>query len=241
MRLDVRIASLYPYSRSKSAAMVAAGYVWVNGKRITKAAEPVTEHDLITIEENPLEKYVSRGGLKLEKALEVFRVPVEHATVLDVGASTGGFTDCLLKHGAKQVIALDVGSEQLHPTLRDHPRVTVMEQTDARTLKKETLPPLDLITMDVSFISQSLLYPALSALLPLGGQMISLIKPQFEMERKGDVSKGGIVKNCKKINVCIHSLEEKAKAHHLHMVSWIPSPIEGGDGNKEFLADIRRI
>ncbi len=241
MRLDIRIAADFPdISRSRAVRLIQEGCIQVNGKTVTRPAAAVEEGDKIALIPSPLTRYVSRGGLKLEEALRVFNIDPTGMTVLDVGASTGGFTDCLLQHGAKKVIALDVGKDQLHPTLQNDGRVVMLEQTDLRAFDPTPYLPLFLITMDVSFISQRLLYPALAAILSQGGHLISLIKPQFEMTSRKDLGKGGIVKDEKKIFSCIETIKAAAKEAGLCMQNIIPSPITGGDGNREFLAIFRR-
>ena len=241
MRLDVRVAADFQsVSRSRAAALINEGCVTVNGKTVTRPAFSVEKEDTVALLDSPLCTYVSRGGLKLHEALRVFAIDPRGCIALDVGASTGGFTDCLLKHGAAAVISLDVGKDQLHPALRSDDRVTVLEQTDLRDFDPTLYPAIDLITVDVSFISQRLLYPRLAAILPKNGDLITLIKPQFEMDSRRDLGKGGIVKDQKKIDRAIERLIPFADAAGLRLVRIIPSPITGGDGNREFLAHFRR-
>jgi len=220
-------------SRSLAARMIREGYVSVNGTVCTKPSRAVAPDDVLAICENPLTRYVSRGGLKLEAALREFQVNPAGWICADLGASTGGFTHCLLQHGAKRVYAVENGTAQLHPSLLTEERVISMEQTDGRTV---VLPePMDLVVMDVSFISQSLFYPAVSRLLSPKGRLISLIKPQFEVGR-GLVGSSGVVKNEKLRLECIRRLEPESLRNGLKMIQTIRSPIEGGDGNMEYLA-----
>ena len=157
-------------------------------------------------------------------------------TCVDIGASTGGFTDCLLQHGAKKVYAVDSGTDQLHPTVAGNPRVVKMEKTNARTLTWETLGErCDLAVMDVSFISQTLLYPAVKSVLKENGRFISLIKPQFETNAKA-LGRGGILRDPKERKRSVDGVLKEAEKQGLRLISLIPSPITGGDGNTEYLA-----
>jgi 23S rRNA (cytidine1920-2'-O)/16S rRNA (cytidine1409-2'-O)-methyltransferase len=181
-------------------------------------------------------KYVSRGGLKLEKALREFGVEVEDFICLDVGASTGGFTDCLLQHGAKRVTAVDAGTNQLVWKLRNDERVEARENVNARYLKpKDFAEKFDLIVMDVSFISVTKIFPALAGLLKEQAKMIVLIKPQFEVAR-GEVGKGGIVREPEKHERVIGEVNAAAAENGFENLGLTESPILGADGNKEFLA-----
>ena len=188
--------------------------------------------------ENP-SKYVSRGGIKLEAAIFSFQPEIQNKVALDLGASTGGFTDCLLQNGASRVYAVDVGHGQLDPVLLKNPKVCSLEGTNARTLTPEMTGELcDLAVSDLSFISQALIYPAVRANVKTGGIFISLIKPQFEAGKE-HIGKGGIVRD-RKIHVkVIENLFLAAEAEELYPEALIPSPIEGGDGNREYLALFR--
>ncbi len=228
----------YCRSRSLGAKLVRAGYVFVNGTEQTKPSFPVEEGDLVEIRENPLTRYVSRGGLKLEAALKAFDISPRSQICIDIGASTGGFTDCLLQHGAKKVYAVDSGTGQLHPSLRSNDCVVSLENTNARFLDESMVPVSPLVVMDVSFISQSLLYPAVAKVLAPGGAFISLIKPQFEVGRE-NIGSGGIVKNEKARAECIEKLRALALKYGLVMEKVMESPITGGDGNTEYLAVFR--
>ncbi|HQU83060.1 MAG TPA: TlyA family RNA methyltransferase, partial [Pyrinomonadaceae bacterium] len=186
-------------SRTKAQAMVMSGVVLVNEKRVEKPSESFTNEAEIRIKGKSDEiKFVGRGGLKLEKALDEFQICPNEYICLDVGASTGGFTDCLLQNGAKKVVTIDVGTNQLVWKLRNDPRVEARENVNARYLKPEDFSErFDLIVMDVSFISVTKIIPALTDLLNKNGKIIILIKPQFEVG-KGEVGKGGIVKDAEK-------------------------------------------
>lgn len=224
-------------SRAKAQALIMAGVVLVNEKRIEKSSHEFMPTDIIRIKGKADEiKYAGRGGLKLEKALQEFHIETEEYVCLDVGASTGGFTDCLLQHGARKVFAVDVGTNQLVWKLRNDTRVEVRENVNARYLKPEDFSDkFDLIVMDVSFISATKILPALKNLLFESGKIVVLIKPQFEVG-KGEVGKGGIVKDTEKHTQVIEKIKEFADSIGLINKGLIESPILGADGNKEFLA-----
>lgn len=223
-------------SRSKAQALVMAGVVLVNEMRVEKPSESFPAESNIRIKgDSPESRYVSRGGLKLEAALREFNIDPTGYECLDVGASTGGFTDCLLQHGAAHVVAVDAGTNQLAWRLRDDPRVEVREKTNARNLKPgDFAAPFDLIVMDVSFISVTKIIPALPALLKDGGGVIILIKPQFEVG-KGEVGKGGIVREPEKHERVVNEVNVCAEIYGLVPSGVIDSPITGAEGNKEFL------
>jgi 23S rRNA (cytidine1920-2'-O)/16S rRNA (cytidine1409-2'-O)-methyltransferase len=225
-------------SRTKAQALVMAGLVLVNEQRVAKPSDLVSCDGLIRIKhgDDPVSRYVGRGGLKLEAALRNFEVPVEGLTCLDVGASTGGFTDCLLQHGARKVVAVDVGHNQIDWRLRQDPRVEVRESVNARHLSPEDFSEkFDLISIDVSFISVTKILPALVSLLAPGGRVIVLIKPQFEVGR-GEVGKGGIVREPEKHARVIDEVNAAAAQLGLTKAKVIESPIRGAEGNVEFLA-----
>ena len=224
-------------SRTKAQAMIMAGVVLVNEQRVDKASETYSEDVVIRIKgDSPESRYVSRGGLKLEKALDEFGMDVTGLTCLDVGSSTGGFTDCLLQHGAKHVFAIDSGTNQLVWKLRNDPRVEVRENTNARELKTTDFPSaFDLIVMDVSFISVTKIFPALLDLLAPDGKIVTLIKPQFEVGR-GEVGKGGIVREPEKHQRVVNEINEFAGELGLTCLGVTESPILGAEGNKEFLS-----
>lgn len=228
-------------SRQKAQALVMAGVVLVDEKRVEKPSEQFTREAKIRIKGQTDEtKYVGRGGLKLEKALDEFGVDPTGMTCLDVGASTGGFTDCLLQRGARKVFAIDVGTNQLAWKLRSDERVVAREQVNARSLKSEDFDTaFDLIVMDVSFISVTKILPALKGLLAEGGKIVVLIKPQFEVGR-GEVGKGGIVREPEKHREVIDSITVFARSIGLIDNGITESPILGADGNKEFLAIFKK-
>ena len=226
-------------SRSKAKEYIDSGKVFLNGAPVKKAGLEVTGTEDIRVMD--ADKFVSRAGRKLEAALEIFGIDVTDLSALDLGASTGGFTDCLLQRGAKRVIALDVGRDQLDTRLREDGRVFVMENTNARDIFPEDLPFLpDIITTDLSFISQTLVYPAVARVLEKG-YFISLVKPQFEAGRE-NIGKGGIVKDKdgKIKKAVLEKIEKAASENGLLLLKTAPSPIAGGDGNTEYLALFER-
>ena len=185
-------------------------------------------------------KFVSRGGLKLEGALDHFQLDVRGLDALDVGASTGGFTDCLLQRGAGRVIAIDVGYGQLHPKIRGDPRVTVRERVNARALSRAEVPfDVELVVVDVSFISLKLVLPAALGFLKPGGALVALVKPQFEVGR-GEVGKGGVVRDEEKRHAAIEGIAHFARETGLEVVGWIDAPIAGPKGNLEGLLYARK-
>ena len=224
-------------SRTKAQALVMSGVVLVNERRVEKPSESFPFDAKIRLKGKSDEiRYVGRGGLKLEKALLEFHIQPNEYVCLDVGASTGGFTDCLLQNGAKKVFAIDVGTNQLVWKLRNDKRVEVRENVNARYLKAEDFAEkFDLIVMDVSFISVTKILPALKNLLTENGKIIVLIKPQFEVG-KGEVGKGGIVKDEAKHAEVVEKVNKFAEEIGLIVEGFIDSPILGADGNKEFLA-----
>jgi len=224
-------------SLSKAQAFVMAGVILVDEKRVEKPSENFLLTAKIRIKGNLLKKkYVGRGGLKLEKALLEFQICVSEYVCLDVGSSTGGFTDCLLQNGATKVWAVDVGHNQIDWKLRTDPRVEVREGVNARYLQPSDFPvKFDLVVMDVSFISVKLVLPAIVPLLKDDGRMITLIKPQFEVGR-GQVGSGGIVRDEEQHRRVVAEVNALAESIGLHLVNVIDSPILGAEGNKEFLA-----
>jgi 23S rRNA (cytidine1920-2'-O)/16S rRNA (cytidine1409-2'-O)-methyltransferase len=224
-------------SRTKAQAVIMAGSVLVDEKRVEKPSEAYPADANIRIKGGgPETRYVSRGGLKLEAALTHFDIRPEGFTCIDIGSSTGGFTDCLLQHGAKHVVAVDAGTNQMVWSLRKDSRVTVKEKTNARELRPEDFEErFDLAVVDVSFISVTKLLPAILSLLAAGGRIITLIKPQFEVG-KGEVGKGGIVREPEKHERVVTEVNKFAEEIGLRVEGVIESPILGAEGNKEFLA-----
>ncbi len=230
-------------SRTQSQKMILAGQVqakvsgqWaIQGKPSIKFDDDV----LLDVTLGDEQKYASRAGLKLEGALDHIDLSVQGGLALDVGQSTGGFTDCLLRRGASHIVGVDVGRDQLVDHLRSDERITCIEKTNARELSSKTLKAasgfsqFDVIVMDVSFISQSLILPQLPALLKPGGTLVSLVKPQFEVGSEG-ISKGGIVKDVSLYAVVEKRLCEQASLLGFSVENYFNSPIEGGDGNREF-------
>ena len=236
MRLDVYLTDNNIFeSRKKATDNIKEGYVSVDGKIITKPAFDVDGTEKIEIVGNFC-PYVGRGGFKLEGALNSFGVDVKDFVCVDVGSSTGGFTDCLLQRGASKVYAIDSGKDQLHQKLREDDRVVCMEGFNARQLTLDDIgEEVDLAVMDVSFISQTLLYQGVSSVLKNGGLFISLIKPQFEAG-KSNIGKNGIVKDEKIHRAVCEDIKANALIYGLECIKIVDSPIRGGDGNKEFLA-----
>lgn len=224
-------------SRARAQAAIAAGRVTADGSVVRKASEEISSTAVIAAE--PEHPYVSRGGLKLAAALEHFSLNVAGRICLDVGASTGGFTEVLLARGAQLIYAVDVGRDQLHPRLRAYERILSLEQTDIRKLDPARLPaPADFGAVDVSFISLKLILPYLSRLLTSRAAMIALIKPQFEAERRN--IKKGIVRDA-----AVHAAICDDIAAFITKLGWqpgrpMPSPILGGDGNREFFIEASR-
>ena len=240
MRLDKYLAEQgFADSRTRAAGMIEAGLVKVNGSLQKKASFDVPEGaDVEIIGE--LIPYVSRGGLKLKGALDRFGLTPCGMVCADIGASTGGFTDCLLQEGAVKVYAIDSGRDQLHEKLRGDARVVSMESFNARHLTPAHLgEPVDLAVTDVSFISQTLLHEAIASILREGGLFVSLIKPQFEVGRE-NLGKGGIVKNPKVRREAARRVMASALSAGLSPIAITESPISGGDGNIEYLAYFRK-
>jgi 23S rRNA (cytidine1920-2'-O)/16S rRNA (cytidine1409-2'-O)-methyltransferase len=266
MRADQLLVQLKLAStRSQAQRLIADGVQWLRGaewKTVTKNGDDIPLDAQIKLLDDSEARYVSRGGLKLEAALKQVGLNVTGLACLDVGQSTGGFTDCLLKHGVASVVGVDVGSAQLHPSLRQDPRVLCIEKVNARSLSADDLieayemstseggqfeiddedeegaplafaPAFDLIVADLSFISQTLVLPAVVPLLKSGGTLLTLVKPQFELQ-PGQVGKGGIVKDASHYPFIEQRLREACTELGLTVSAWFDSPIEGGDGNREF-------
>lgn len=230
-------------SRSQAQRLIAAGVRWrgpTGWQVVTKNGEDLPAQAEIALVDTAEARYVSRGGLKLEGALAASGIDPSGRVCLDAGQSTGGFTDCLLRRGAARVVGVDVGHGQLHPSLRGDPRVTCLERVNVRDLAASELPvsPFDLIVADLSFISLTLVLPALTALLAPKGDLLLLVKPQFELQ-PGQVGKGGIVRDAALYAQVQARLHEACVALKLRVTGWHDSPITGGDGNREFFLHAR--
>lgn len=224
-------------SRTRAQSLIMARRVLVNEQFVDKPGATVHDDDALRVSE-PEHPWVGRGGIKLAHALEKFGIGVSGTTCVDIGASTGGFTDVLLKHGAKKVYAVDVGYGQLDASLRNDPRVVVREKVNARFLQASDFDePIDFVCVDVSFISLKLILPAVTRF--LRGHLVALIKPQFEVG-KGEVGKGGIVRDIAKRDSAVQSVTEFARESGFEVRGVIESPVRGAEGNVEFLMWGRR-
>jgi 23S rRNA (cytidine1920-2'-O)/16S rRNA (cytidine1409-2'-O)-methyltransferase len=286
MRIDqLLVARGLASTRSQAQRLIADGVQWQKvglageeWRTVVKNGDEVPEDAPIQLLDDSEARYVSRGGLKLEAALKQVGLSVTGLACLDVGQSTGGFTDCLLQHGAASVVGVDVGSAQLHPSLREDPRVLCIEKVNARALvasdliaayafstgadgqfsaenegddeddvgdedevvsASEFAPEFDLIVADLSFISQTLVLPAVVPFLKAGGTLLTLVKPQFELQ-PGQVGKGGIVKDDAMYPLVEQRLRDACAALDLTVTHWFDSPIDGGDGNREFFISARK-
>ena len=230
-------------SRTKAQALVMAGVVLVNEQQVQKPSDqfPINAPIRVKHADDPASRYVGRGGLKLQAALREFQIDVRGAVCLDVGASTGGFTDCLLQNDAQKVFAIDVGHNQIDWRLRTDPRVEVREGVNARYLQPKDFHVLfDLAVIDVSFISATKVLPAIVPLVRDGGSIVTLIKPQFEVGR-GEVGGGGIVRDAAKRAEAVETVNKTATELGLNIDGVIESPIQGAEGNVEFLAWYRLV
>ena len=239
-RIDVLLyeKGLAP-SREKARTLIMAGCVYADNQKFDKPGDTVREDAVLEVRGNTL-RYVSRGGLKLEKAMQLFPIKLENTVCMDIGASTGGFTDCMLQNGASKVYSVDVGYGQLAWQLRTDPRVVNLERTNARYLTREQIPEgIDFFSVDVSFISLKIILPAVRPLLKDGGKAVCLIKPQFEAGRE-KVGKKGVVRD-KAVHeevierIITFALENGFSVHHLEY-----SPIKGPEGNIEYLVHIEK-
>lgn len=240
-RLDIILTekNIFP-SREKAKASIMAGLIYVDGQRVDKPGTPVDESSEITVKED-LCPYVSRGGLKLEKALELFDFTLDGAVAVDIGASTGGFTDCMLQKGAQKVFAIDVGYGQLDWKLRNDPRVVNMEKVNIRYLDTDTVDKdIDFISIDVSFISLKLVFPVAAQLLSETGSLVCLVKPQFEAGRN-QVGKKGIVRDPAVHEEVLHNVAGYAADNGLYCHGLTYSPVTGTKGNIEYLMFLRKI
>jgi 23S rRNA (cytidine1920-2'-O)/16S rRNA (cytidine1409-2'-O)-methyltransferase len=252
MRIDqLLVQRQLASTRSQAQRLIAGGVEWLQGeawKRVGKNGDEVPEEAQVRLLDDSEARYVSRGGLKLEAALKHAALSVTAWTCLDVGQSTGGFTDCLLQAGATRVVGIDVGQAQLHPALREDARVLCIEKVNARdaAVIAESLQGdavletgFDLLVGDLSFISLTLVLPAVVPLLKKSGHLLMLVKPQFELQ-PGQVGKGGIVRDAAMFPLVEQRLRASCKNLGLQVRDWFDSPIEGGDGNREFFIDAVR-
>lgn len=238
-RLDVLLVSKGFFdSREKAKRAIMAGLVFIGQERYDKAGTMVPEDADIHVKGDTC-PYVSRGGLKLEKSIKTWDLDLEGAVCMDIGSSTGGFTDCMLQNGASRVYALDVGTNQLAYSLRVDPRVVVMEKTNIRDLDTDSFEKLDFISIDVSFISLNLVLPVASRLLKEGGQMVALVKPQFEAGRE-KVGKGGIVRDKSVHREVVENVVKYAENADLRPCGLSYSPITGAKGNIEYLLYMKK-
>ncbi|MBA2780190.1 TlyA family RNA methyltransferase [Billgrantia kenyensis] len=246
-RLDqLLVAQGLARSRTRAQRLIRHGRVSLaeSGRVLGKPGEKLPDDVRLTITEDPEERYVSRAGLKLEALIEALDLDLQAKLVLDVGQSTGGFTDCSLAHGARHVVGVEVGHDQLDPELRSDPRVTCLEGINARAMSDVTrlhealaaqgATAPDVVVMDVSFISQTLVLPEIAMLLRPGGELLSLVKPQFEVG-PGGVNARGIVKDSARYAEVEAALHGCCARLGLDILHWRESPITGGDGNREFL------
>lgn len=252
LRLDVCLVEKgLAQSRTHAQELIEAGQVVLRvgstKKILKKASQTVSSDDPIQVEAGPANRFVSRGGLKLEGALEHLKLSVENLNCLDVGISTGGFTDCLLQKGAAFVLGVDVGHGQVNPVLLKNSKLKVIEGINARSLKNETsvvaLKPktnFDLIVMDVSFISISLIIPQLTDFLKTEGHLLSLVKPQFEVGVDG-LAKGGIVKEASLYKDVEEKVKRICREEGFQVLDYFSSPIQGKDGNNEFFVFAKKI
>ena len=239
IRLDQALVQrgLFP-SRHQAQTAIMAGEVRINGRLAAKPSDSVQEQHEISVATRS--RYVGRGGIKLEGAIEHFGIVCEGKTALDIGASTGGFTDCLLQKGARKVFAVDVGHGQLAWKIRDDSRVITMEKTNARRLSKAEIPePIGICVIDVSFISLTLILPSAFQLLTSDGVILALIKPQFELPRE-EVSRGGIVRSTELHEKAQQKIVAFAQTIGARVAGLVPSSIVGADGNQEFFICLRK-
>ncbi len=237
MRIDVYLTLAgYVSSRKKAQDLIDAGAVTVDGVSVKKSSVTINEAVEHQVKIEQVFKYVSRGGMKLEAALDAFSINVNRKKAVDIGASTGGFTDCLLQRGVAKVYCIDSGIGQLHESLKNDKRVVSIEHFNARQLTPDITEGLcDIAVEDVSFISQTLIIPSISTLLDEGGIFVSLIKPQFEAGRSA-LGKNGIVTNSSYRFLAVKRVINCAVENGFDCIGLIKSPIEGGDGNKEYIA-----
>ena len=235
-RLDKEIVvrGLAP-TRTKAQELIKNGCVVCNNNVVTKVSLEVSSDDIITITDNQTLKYVSRAGLKLDKAINVFNIDILNKNVMDIGSSTGGFTDCALQNGANSVIAIDVGTNLMHPSLRTNPKITLLEQTNIKTLDSSYFKNIDIITIDVSFISLSKIFEKIFSE-QIKVDIIALIKPQFECGKQvASKFKGVITSNQAHMDV-LNNVINMASSFGFNLINLDYSPIKGGDGNIEYIS-----
>ncbi|MCS3805464.1 23S rRNA (cytidine1920-2'-O)/16S rRNA (cytidine1409-2'-O)-methyltransferase [Chromobacterium alkanivorans] len=245
-RVDVLLVELgLAASRTAAQNLIAAGRVSCDGAPVSKPSQKCAPGCRFDIAADPSDRFVSRGGLKMLGALESSGLDPRDALALDVGQSTGGFSDCLLQQGARRVVGVDVGHDQLHPRLRTDPRVRYFEGVNARALDHAALLaandglPFDLMVCDVSFISLTLVLPSALPLIRPGGHLLSLVKPQFEVGREG-LARGGIVRDESLYPRVRDKISEAVREQGFELLKWFDSPITGGDGNREFFIYARK-
>ena len=239
-RLDLALFEQgYAESREKAKALIMSGIVYVNDQKEIKAGRDIKTDDVIEVRGSTL-KYVSRGGLKLEKAMQSFPIDLNEKLCMDIGASTGGFTDCMLQNGASKVYSIDVGYGQLAWKLRSDDRVVNLERTNFRYVTKEVIPEdIDFASVDVSFISLKLILPVMHTLLKEGGEAVCLIKPQFEAGRE-NVGKKGVVRDPAIHEMVIKTIAEFANEQAFEVLGLEHSPVKGPEGNIEYLMYIKK-
>lgn len=227
-------------TRAKAQELIKSGNIKVNGKIVTKSSTDIYPTDILEIIDNSTLKYVSRAGLKLEKAINVFNLDLNDKNMMDIGSSTGGFTDCALQNGAKHVIAVDVGTDLMHPTLRNHSKVELYEQTNIKDLPNYKFKDIDYITIDVSFVSLSKIFEKIFAT-RAKCNIMALIKPQFECGKAIADKYKGIILNQKVHLDVINSVITMANTYGFNLINLDYSPIKGGDGNIEYISIFSNI
>ncbi len=233
IRIDVFLKETHHLSREYAKELVKSGKVFVNGTKIEKPSFLLADTDIVTMEENCMPRYVSRGGLKLEKALQQFSISVQDKVCLDIGASTGGFTDCMLQHGAGQVFAIDVGTNQLVQALRENEKVVSMENTNIVQLPTGAIPPCEFCAVDVSFVSLTKILASVKPFLQDDTVIVALVKPQFEAGKQ-NIGKKGVVKERGVHRKVLQEVVSYCNQLGLGVIDLCPSPIKGTTGNIEY-------